>query len=359
MSRYTVPFPDAGDASLVGGKSASLGELTRAGFPVPPGFVVTTAAFHDVMTALDPDCGARARLARLDPGNLHAVDAAAAILRRRLEGAPIPEAVGHAVVSAYRELASGPSAEPPSADGPGAGLVTAPVAVRSSATAEDGADASFAGLQDTYLWVHGEQPVLAYLRRCWASLYNTASVVYRLRRGMSEDRLAMGVVVQQMVDPRCAGVMFTRSPLTGDRSVVAIEAAWGLGSALVSGEVTPDRYVVGKVTGEIAKRSVATKERCHRLDPVTGEVRTEEVPAGLRDARCLTDREIAALVAVARRVEDHFGTPQDIEWAIRGDAVFLLQSRPETVWSQREGTPVVPGRARAFDHVLDVLGGRR
>lgn len=349
MSGYAVRFDGIGmgDVAAVGGKGASLGELTRAGMPVPPGFVVTTAAFTDAMAALDPDGTRRARVGRLDPDDLDAMAMVAADLRRRVARAPLPERLRALVRERYRELA------PPG---------TAAVAVRSSATSEDGADASFAGLQDTYLWVRGEESVLAHVRRCWASLYNVESVAYRLRRAVSEADLAMAVVVQQMVDPRCAGVMFTRSPLTGDRSVVAVEAAWGLGSALVGGEVTPDRFTVNKVTAEIVKRVVSTKLRWHRADPAGSGVVVAEVPAELRDACCLTDRQLGDLLAVAKRVEAHYGTPQDIEWAVAdgpdGVAVFVLQSRPETVWARRDAGPVIPPRARAFDHVLDVLGGR-
>jgi pyruvate,water dikinase len=189
-------------------------------------------------------------------------------------------------------------------------------------------------MQATDLGVRGDQALLASVRRCWASLYSVESVTYRLRRGLPQD-IAMAVVVQEMVDARCAGVMFTRSPLTGDRSVVAVEGTWGLGSALVSGEVTPDRFVVNKVTGEIVTRSVASPDSC-----------------------CLTDGELAELLAVAKRIEGHYQAPQDIEWAISDAGVHILQSRPETVWARRDATPVVPRRASALDHVLDVLGGR-
>jgi pyruvate,water dikinase len=293
-----------GDRATVGGKGASLGELDRIGVRVPPGFVVTTDAYRDAVAAVR-----------------------------------LPERVREAVLAAYAELGA-----------------DAPVAVRSSATAEDSADASFAGVQDTYLWVRGAESVLDHVRRCWASLHSVESVAYRQHRGLTEDGLAMGVVVQRMVDARCAGVMFTRSPLTGDRSVVAIEAAWGLGSALVGGDVTPDRFVVNKVTGEIVQRSVSTKERRHRMDPSGTGVLDDAVPADLRDAPCLTDADVRALVTLARRIEDHYGAPQDIEWAIENDGLYVLQSRPETVWARRDVAPVAAPRARAFDHVFDLLG---
>jgi pyruvate,water dikinase len=339
---YAVGLVEAGGPAQVGGKGASLGELIRAGVRVPPGFVLTTSAFGEAMAALDPVGTHRERIARLDPDDLPEVGRVSAELRRRIERAPVPEPLCRTVLVWYRHLGRG----------------SAPVAVRSSATSEDGAGASFAGMQDTYLWVRGEESVLASVRRCWASLYSVESVTYRLRRGLPEDGLAMAVVIQEMVDPRCAGVMFTRSPLTGDRSVVAVEAAWGLGSALVSGDVTPDRFVVNKVTGELASRSVASKRRWHRLSPAGAGVLEEDLPAELRDACCLTDGELAALVAVAKRIERHHGSPQDIEWALAGEEVYVLQSRPETVWAQRDATPVAPVRPSALDHVLDVLGGR-
>jgi pyruvate,water dikinase len=339
MVAYTVRFADTGlpDVGAVGGKGASLGELTRAGLPVPPGFVVTTAAFGAALATVDGDGVERGRIARLDPRDIDLVARLTADLRGRIAQAPIPDEVSRAVLAGYHEL-------------------DAPVAVRSSATGEDSAEASFAGLQDTYLWVLGEQHLLASLRGCWASLYNAESVTYRLRRRRPEGQMA--VVVQRMVEPRCAGVMFTRSPLTGDRSVVAIEAVWGLGSALVGGAVTPDRCVVNKVTGEVVKQVVSSKARRHRLDPAGSGVLDEEVPAELRDACCLTDADVGALVAIGKRVEEHYGVAQDIEWAITPDGhVFVLQSRPETVWAQRDAVPVAPTRARAFDHVIDLLGG--
>jgi pyruvate, water dikinase len=340
----------AGDVASAGGKGAGLGELTRAGIQVPPGFVVTTDAFHAVMSTVDPDGTRRRRVGAVDPDDLEAVRAAAAGLRELIRAAPVPARVADAVLAHYREL-------------DGAGEPSA-VAVRSSATLEDAADASFAGLQDTYLWIRGGQTVLEHLRRCWASLYNAESVAYRLRRRLSEKDLAMAVVVQRMVKPRCAGVMFTRSPVSGDRSVVAIEAVWGLGSALVSGDVTPDSIVVNKVTGEVMRRAIGVKLRRHRMDPAGTGVLDEPVPEHLRQVPCLTDEQIAALVGVARRIETHFGAAQDIEWAVTGGEVsggevHILQSRPETIWSGRAAVPLAPVRDSAFAHVLDVLGGKR
>jgi pyruvate, water dikinase len=343
-----------GDVPTVGGKGASLGELLRAGVRVPTGFAVTTAAFRLAVEHLAVDGGTiPARVAALDPADAPSLAAACAELRAAVEAAPLPDEVAEAVTTGYAALCEE------------CGDPSLPVAVRSSATSEDSAEASFAGLQDTYLWVRGAKSVLEHVRRCWASLYSVESVTYRLRRGIPETDLGMAVVVQCMVGARSSGVMFTRSPLSGDKSVVAIDASWGLGSAVVSGDVTPDSFIVSKVTGDI-KRNVATKTRWHRPDPSGYGVVETDVPDELQDSPSVSDAEIAELVAIARRVEAHYGCPQDIEWAVaetapEGENVFLLQSRPETVWAQKdaERAAAVAPAARPFDHVFNLLGGKR
>jgi pyruvate,water dikinase len=235
-----------------------------------------------------------------------------------------------------------------------------PLAVRSSATTEDAADASFAGLQDTYLWVTDLEQTLHYVRSCWASLYSVESVSYRRQRGFAEDGVAMGVVVQKMVDARTAGVMFTRSPLTGDRSVITIEGAWGLGSAVVGGEVTPDRWVIGKITGEISVREVSDKHVQH-VPAARGGIEEAPVAEALRRTPCLSDEELQALRAIGRKVERHYGRPQDIEWAVdrHSQAIMLLQSRPETVWSAKDATPVARAAEDPLTHVMSIFGGKR
>jgi pyruvate,water dikinase len=330
------------DRPAVGGKAAALGELAAAGLPVPAGFAVTTVAYQRAAAALDPDRSIGARIGRLDPADTAGIAAASARARERILAAPLPADVREAIAACYQAL-------------PGGHPAGAPVAVRSSATSEDSESASFAGVADTYLWVQGEHAVADHVRRCWASLYSAESVSYRRHQGVPEHGLAMGVVVQVMVDPRCAGVLFTRSPVTGDTSVIVVEAAWGLGSALVSGDVTPDRYVVSKVTGEIVKRAVAAKLRRHDRDPAGAGVTVLNVPAELRDVPCLSDEEVRRLAGLGRQVSEHWGTHQDIEWAITGGQIVLLQSRPETVWAHRRAASAQP-RARAFDHVLDGLG---
>ena len=331
------------DRPAVGGKGGSLGELTRAGIAVPPGFVVRTEAFEQFVVALDAAEPLRARIEGLDPDDLDQVSGVTAAIRALIEQTPLPAAVDTAIRSALAELA-------------GEGQ---PVAVRSSATTEDAEDASFAGLQDTYLWVIGADQVVAKVRSCWASLYSVESVCYRRQHGLPEAGVAMGVVIQRMVDARCAGVMFTRSPTTGDRSVITIEGAWGLGSAVVSGEVTPDRWVVAKLTGEIPVRDISDKH-IRQVPLAGGGIHDEETPDGLRRAACLSDPELQALKDIARKAERHYGRPQDIEWAIDQDgAIMLLQSRPETVWSTKEAPPVASAEANPLAHLMTVFGGRR
>jgi pyruvate, water dikinase len=334
------------DRLEVGGKGGSLGELTRAGVEVPPGFVLKTAAFERFMQTLESEARVRERVEALEADDLGAITALSGELRARFAATPLPTEVADAISRAVEEL--------------GKGAVQSSVAVRSSATTEDAADASFAGLQDTYLWVQGAQHVQARVRSCWGSLYSVESMSYRRKRDFKEKNVAMAVVVQTMVDARTAGVMFTRSPLTGDRSVMTIEGSWGLGSAVVGGEVTPDRWVIGKITGEISVREISTKSICHAA-AVGGGIETVPVPVDLQQAACLSDNEIQTLRAIGRKVERHYGRSQDIEWAVeRGsEKILLLQSRPETVWSAKESAPV--GRA-AVDpalQVLSIFGGRR
>jgi pyruvate, water dikinase len=342
--KFVRAFGELGlsDRLSVGGKGANLGELTRAGIRVPPGFVVTTDAFEEFLaTAGGEDI--RREIEALDAADLPAIQNTGARVRERIVKIAMPAKIESAIAAAHASLCD----------------VGTHVAVRSSATSEDGDDASFAGLQDTYLWLAGRDAVVRHVRSCWASLYSTESVSYRRRLGMREEGLAMGVVVQRMVDARASGVMFTRSPHTGDRSLVVIEGSYGLGSAIVSGEVTPDKYVVSKVTGDIADRAVSEKTREHVPDPKGGVIE-RDVAADRQSQPCLSDDEITALATLAKKVERHYGRPQDIEWAIaRGDGeLFLLQSRPETVWAKKDGAPVAASKASGMEHVFSVLGRR-
>jgi pyruvate,water dikinase len=341
-------FADIGldDRPQVGGKGGSLGELQRAGIAVPPGFVVKTGAFERFIQALERKSPVRSRIEALTGGDLAATTASCAEMRARVEAEELPADVLDEIASAHAALCGDEG--------------RTPVAVRSSATTEDAADASFAGLQDTYLWVTDLKQTLQRVRSCWASLYSVESVTYRRARGLPEDGVAMAVVVQKMVDARTAGVMFTRSPVTGDRSVVTVEGSWGLGSAVVGGEVTPDRWVLGKITGDISVREISEKLIHHVPIPQGG---TESIPVAeeLRRTACMSDQELQALRTIARKVERHYGRPQDIEWAVERETnqILLLQSRPETVWSAKEAAPVARPAQDPVSHVLSIFGGKR
>ena len=346
MTAAVAWFKDVGlaDRPTVGGKGGSLGELTRAGIAVPPGFVVTTGAFEEFLAALEARAAVREKVAALDPQDHGAVTKLSEELRRRVVEEPMPPGVEQSILAAYDELTGG----------------SMPVAVRSSATTEDADDASFAGLQDTFLWVLSGEDMVARVRECWGSLYSVESMTYRLKKGLPEDGVAMAVVVQAMVDARCAGVMFTRSPLTGDKSVITIEGAPGLGSAVVSGEVTPDRWVIGKITGEISIREISDKH-AKQVPAEGGGIREVELDGDERTGPCLSDDELMALREVGRRIERHYGKPQDIEWAIdkRGE-VLLLQSRPETVWATKDAAaPVKPPEDNPLKHVMSIFGGKK
>jgi pyruvate,water dikinase len=346
-AKYISWFADIGlqDRLRVGGKGGSLGELHRGGIQVPPGFVVRTEAFEDLIDALERRSPLRPRVEELAADDLGSVGALSRDLRARIEETPMPADLQQEIRAAYASL--GGSGPPPA------------VAVRSSATTEDSAEASFAGLQDTYLWVQADA-VMGRIRSCWASLYSLESLSYRRRHGIAESTVAMAVVVQTMVDARTAGVMFTRSPISGDRSVITIEGAWGLGSALVGGEVTPDRWVVAKVTGEISVREVSDKAIRHAQSPAGG---VEELPVeeSLRRQPCLTDGELQSLRAIGRRVERHYGRPQDIEWAVdrHTGQILLLQSRPETVWSNKDKQTAAAKVSDPLLHVMSIFGGKR
>jgi pyruvate,water dikinase len=307
---------------------------------------VKTGAFERFVRALEREAPVRSRIEALDADDLDAVTACCKEMRARVEATPLPKDVLDEIALAHATLC--------------AKSAQTPVAVRSSATTEDASDASFAGLQDTYLWVTNIGDTLKRVRSCWASLYSVESVTYRRKRGLPGEGVAMGVVVQKMVDARTAGVMFTRSPITGDRSVMTIEGAWGLGSAVVGGEVTPDRWVLGKITGDITTREISAKLIQHVPLPAGG-TESVPVPEDQRREPCMSDEELQALRAVGRKVERHYGCAQDIEWAVeRGsNRILLLQSRPETVWSSKESAPAARPASDPLAHVMSIFGGKR
>lgn len=307
---------DAGMLALVGGKAANLGELLSAGLPVPEGFCLTTAAYRQAIgahgTLLPELAGVYAAWKDAAGGEPPGIAVLAGKARAAIQAAPIPAAVAQAVEHAYRAL--GPNV---------------PVAVRSSATAEDLPFASFAGQQDTYLNVVGVPAVLDAVRRCWASLWTDRATAYRAGLGMHPAGVALAVVVQRMVDAETAGVMFTANPLTGSRRQVVVDASPGLGESVVSGAVNPDHFVVDALTGRVLERELGAKGIEVRPAP-GGGTHMRELPED-RDTACLTDSQLRALARLGLQAQEHFGAPQDTEWAIDGaGALWLTQSRPIT-----------------------------
>ena len=297
---------DADMLPLAGGKAANLGELIRAGLPVPPGVCVTTEAYRLVAASASIDFDA---LAVARPENVTPIARRA---REAMIGAPIPTAVADAIVEAYGWLGR-----------------DTPVAVRSSATAEDLPYASFAGQQDTYLYVIGAGPVLDAVRRCWASLWSDRAVVYRATNGIDHRAVRIAVAIQRMVMSEIAGVLFTANPVSGRRRQAVIDASPGLGEAVVSGAVNPDHFVVDTSTGEILERRLGDKRFEVRSAP-GGGTRHVERPASAGTA-CITDDQVRALAALGDRVEAHYGAPQDTEWAIDAEGkLWLTQARPIT-----------------------------
>ena len=333
------------DAGEYGGKSANLGELLAAGIPVPPGFALAAHAFRAFVEEAGLEGTIAAALSRASAGDVEETGAASKAIGEAMRFAPLPDAVREELERRHGELARAVGEERP------------PVAVRSSALGEDGEDATQAGQQESFLWVRGLEQVCDAVRDCWASLFTPRAISYRAELEAGSSNPAIGVTVQQMVDAEVSGVMFTCNPVSGDPSMVAINASWGLGIAVVSGETTPDDNLVSKVTGEVVRSTVNAKEIEYVPDGGgRGTVRVE-VSAKRREEPCLGEEQLAALLEIARRVEGHFGTPQDIEWAIaRGrplpDALVVLQTRPVTALPD----PAPKISASAMSLVLGTFG---
>ena len=305
------------DIDSVGGKGASLGEMTSAGLPVPPGFVVTAQTYRSFIE----ETGIAEELfeaVEVDADDSTALTDAEARAEELILGTEMPDDLREDILGAYADLDDG----------------NAFVAVRSSATAEDLPDASFAGQQETFLNVTGED-LVERVKECWASLFTRRAIYYRQEQGFAHRDVDIAVVVQRMVDAEKSGVMFTSHPSTGDDKII-IEAAWGLGEAVVSGSVSPDNYVVNRRTGEILEETIADKKTMMVKDPETGETVERDVEEERREARVLESDEIERLIDLGETAEDHYGDPQDVEWAIADGEVFMLQSRPITTISEPE-----------------------
>lgn len=342
---YTLWFDRAGKEALalVGGKNASLGELIRAGIPVPPGFSVTTEAYLDFFAGTLKE-NVEEILQKIDPKDMAALEAASKKIKQWMREIPFSKKIQEEIVSNYQALSNVFN------------MPDLPVAVRSSATAEDLPGASFAGQQDTYLWVQGIDEVLEKIKDCMASLFTSRAIAYRIKMGFPHEKVLISVGVQKIVDARAAGVMFTINPLNGDPSKVVIEGNWGLGESVVAGLCNPDKFVVDKVTMTLDKE-ISIKETECVFDSLKREVVHVDIPPDRREMQCIEDQEALELARYAKKIEGYYGCPQDTEWTIDRHQpfpfnIFLVQSRPETVWSQKKKEPIL-GKKSAYELLME------
>ncbi|MEM7343302.1 MAG: PEP/pyruvate-binding domain-containing protein [Chloroflexota bacterium] len=347
---YTLPFEQCNQDSVaqVGGKCASLGAMIQAEAPVPPGFAITTDAYQAM---LDTDGLAETiqkHVAQLDPSDVAEEETISQTIRALIEKTPIPAEVERAIRAAYTELCEQN------------GVENLPVAVRSSATAEDLPGASFAGQQDTFLWIVGADNVLEHVKKCWSSLYTARAIAYRQDNDFLHEKVLMSVAVQKMVNAKAAGVAFTLNPINGDRSKITIDSSWGLGEAVVSGEVTPDNYLVDKVIFEIVKKTISSKHIEYAVDLENQCTIKRDVEPERQTEPSLTQEELIAVAKMAKRAEKFYKAPQDVEWAIDADLpapnnVVILQSRPETVWSQKKQESVSTSQPFGMAGMINTL----
>jgi phosphoenolpyruvate synthase/pyruvate phosphate dikinase len=316
---YTVHLAESPNELLIGGKGASLARMIASGFPVPPAFTVTTDAYTHFMEENSLTDAIGEVLRDFDPMNFADMESRAQLIQGLFNGAAIPSRMQEHIYGAYEGLKT--------ANSTAQGLSA--VSVRSSATAEDSAGASFAGQHDTYLNVMDAESVLDSVRRCWASLWSSHAIHYRQQKGFDHFNVLMAVVVQEMINSVSSGVMFTMNPVTGDHSEIMINSAWGLGEAVVSGLVTPDNILVAKETGVVKETFIAPQTIMIALQP-GGGTSQEPVPANRVNACSLTELEIAELVKLGLTLEQHYGAPVDVEWCFTDGQVKLLQSRPIT-----------------------------
>jgi pyruvate,water dikinase len=343
------------DIPSVGGKNANLGEMTNAGIPVPPGFAITAYSYKKFIE----DTGISTKIYDIiqetvtNPNDPAQYEIASKKIRELIESTPMPKDVAEAAKNAYEELCRKLN------------LKDVFVAVRSSATAEDLPDASFAGQQETYLNVKGVDDVLEKTIKCWSSLFTPRAIFYRAEKGFAHEKVFISVGIQKMVNARAAGVMFTLNPVTGDTNQIVIDGNYGLGEAVVSGAVTPDDFIIDKNTLKIGQRRIAKKAVQYVRDPKTGETVHADVPVKKQKQACIADDEITKLAELAKRIEGHYGRAQDIEWAIEADLPFpnnvlIVQSRPETVWSVKiaeEPTKAEAGEVRPAEKLVVAVSG--
>ncbi|MCD6297055.1 MAG: phenylphosphate synthase subunit beta [Deltaproteobacteria bacterium] len=333
---------------LVGGKNANLGEMVNAGIQVPPGFAVTSNAFQQYMDKEGLWAQVMDALSDASVDDIKAVSKAGSTIRQAILSTPIPDEIQGEIITAYASLCEK------------CDVADLPVAVRSSATAEDLDDASFAGQQDTYLWIWGNEEVVKATHDCWASLFTDRAIIYRMRVGFPQDGVLISVGIQKMVNSRSAGVMFTLDPVTGDRSKITIEANWGFGESIVQGMVSPDSFVIGKKSLSVKQSIIGQKDQRY-VAKGCGTI-VEAVPSEQQVIPCISVVEVIEIVKMGMRIEKHYGSPQDIEWAIDADLpfpknVFSTQSRPVTAAGKKDFDKKVmkeEGKSDT-DHIIDLM----
>jgi pyruvate, water dikinase len=338
------------DIPFVGGKNASLGEMINAGLPVPPGFAITAYSYEKFIneTRLVEKIYKVIDEVITDKNNPKLYDTASKKIRELIEKTPVPKDIENAILSAYKELNKRMN------------LKETFVAVRSSATAEDLPDASFAGQQETFLNIRGASDLMDKVRKCWSSLFTPRAIFYRNEKGFAHEKVFISVGVQKMVNSRAAGVMFTINPVTGDTSEIMIEGNYGLGETVVSGAVNPDNFLMEKNTDTIKERRTARKTVMYVRDPKTGSTIHLDVPEDKQKVPCISDEEVLKLTDLAKRIERHYGKAMDIEWAIDQDLpypgnVFIVQARPETVWSSKSEAAPEKAEDKKGEETLKVV----
>jgi len=318
-----------GDVGIVGGKGANLGEMENAGFPIPPGFCVSADSYWVFITQNKIDEMIKQLLVGLDVSNNQKLNDASSKIKDRIIGTPVPDDIRTAIIEAYKKLSEK------------MGGKDAYVAVRSSATAEDLPQASFAGQQSTFLNVKGEDEVVKAVKECWASLFEPRAIFYRVEQKFDHTKVKLSAVVQAMVQSERSGIMFTVDPISQDANKLVIEAVYGLGEAIVSGSVTPDKYVVDKRMLKITDKKIAKQE--WMITKVEGETAKGFIKKEYQSLQKLADPQVQALAGIGRKIEQHYGSPQDIEWAVEGDKIYIVQSRPiTTLKNVKVAAPLVP-----------------
>jgi pyruvate,water dikinase len=315
------------DVDVAGGKGANLGELTQAGISVPPGFVVTAATYKKFIEETGISDEIMDILNALDVNQNKELQEASRRIKKIIINTPMAIETRRIITEAYNALCVR------------IGVEDVFVAVRSSATAEDLPEASFAGQQDTYLNIIGEEDVLKYVQKCWASLFEARAIFYREENNFDHEKVFIAVVVQEMVNSEKAGVMFTVHPSTGEEKIL-IEGAWGLGEAVVSGTVTPDTYWVEKDTGKILEQQISEKNIMFIRDPKAGKTIKVPVPGEKKNQQVLTNEELSKLAELGKNIQNHYNFPQDTEWGIENEQIFMLQSRPVTTLKETAPTSV-------------------